>query len=83
MVVPFLKEEICRQLNRLSGFADGNAAPPTEANNAWSASPAFQGAYAVPEQISEASNQKSGCFEGASGSRPDGGYHYFKVLLAR
>lgn len=83
VIVPFVREEICQQLNRLTGFADVNAAPPTEANHAWGATPAFQGTYSGPEQLSTADNQKSGCFEGATGSRPNGGYHFFRVLLAR
>lgn len=83
LIIPFIREGICQQLNRLTGFADASAPPPTEADDAWGSSPAFQGAYAAPEQISEADNKKSGCFEGASGSRPNGGYHFYKILLAR
>lgn len=83
LIIPFVKEEICRQLNDLTGLTDASAAPPVEADNAWGATPAFQGVYAAPEQISPADNQKSGCFGGASGPRPNGGYHFYKVLLAR
>tara|TARA_B100000780_G_scaffold271599_1_gene232711 strand:+ start:711 stop:1493 length:783 start_codon:yes stop_codon:yes gene_type:complete len=83
IIVPFLQLEICQQLNGLSGFEDVTAAPPAEADDAWTATPAFKGSYPAPEQISQGDNQKAGCFAGKSGSTPNGGYHFYKVLMAR
>lgn len=87
MVIPFIKEDLCIALNETLGVGTAGAAPPQDSSNAWSASnPEFTGAYTDSISLLDVGTgdlrgKTSGCFEGAN--VPDGGYHFYKVLLAR
>ncbi len=88
MVIPFIRESICLEINRLVGLGTGGAAPPQDDSAAWDNSvntARFTGSYSVGNNLASAGGELSGvsvgCFEGDT--RPSGGYHFFYTLVAR
>lgn len=87
MIIPFIQEEICIELNRTLGVGTAGAAPPVDSSHAWSTTnPEFKGVYTNAVSLLDVGTgdlrgKTSGCFEGAT--TPDGGFHFYKVLVAR
>lgn len=88
IVLPWIRADLCRQINADLGIDNPGGNPPVETGNAWaSGNASFSGGFADGEKIDDAGGvlrgKRSGCFAGKSGSTPDGGYHFYQVLLAR
>jgi hypothetical protein len=86
LVIPFLQREVCIGLNNKLGVGVTDAAPPLDAGNSWdNTGTQFTGSFPGGELIQDAGNildgKSTGCFEGDT--NPAGGYHFYKVLLAR
>lgn len=81
VIVPFLKPEVCNQINKSLGLGE---APLAETGSAWSATPAlYQGSFSDGAVINQ-SGLKAGCFAGSSGNTPPANsYHFVQVLLPR
>lgn len=81
LIVPFIKQEICAQINKSLGLGE---TPPIETGSVWSASPVkFQGAFA-DGQILDQNGLQAGCFAGSgTNAPPAGSYHFVQVLVAR
>lgn len=80
LFLPWVKEDICRQINIILGRAGD---PPVEVG-AWpSANTKFQGTYADGEILNQP-GLASGCIAGSGGNTPPGGtFAYYHVLIAR
>lgn len=81
MILPWIKEDICRQINSLLKIP---GAIPVESGGAWPASAIkFQGVFADGEILNQ-SGRMSGCFAGSAANMPPGNsYSYFHVLIDR
>lgn len=81
VIVPFVKKEICTQINKSLGLAQ---IPPAETGGAWSSTPAkFQGSFANGVILNQ-SGLNAGCFAGSgSNTPPANSYHFVQVLMAR
>ncbi len=85
-VMPFIKREICETLNAKLSVGTAGAAPPVDDGQAWSnTNTEFTGTFDGGVILQDAGNildgKQAGCFQGDS--NPAGGYHFYKVLLAR
>lgn len=88
LILPWIRADLCKQINRDLKVDNPSGNPPMETGSAWSAGNVkFAGTFVDGESIDDAgaalSGKRAGCFAGKSGSVPDGGYHYFHVLIAR
>lgn len=88
LVLPWVEESLCGAINREMGVGTGGGNPPVQSGSAWPASNAtFSGSFADGEKIDDTGailrGRRSGCFAGNAGNTPDGGYHFYHVLLAR
>lgn len=88
MIIPFIKESICLEVNRMVDLGTGGAAPPLDDQAAWSATESdvrftglFNNGFNLETASSDLEGFTAGCFQG--GTRPDGGYHFFYTLLPR
>ncbi|MBU0799676.1 MAG: hypothetical protein KKA05_01610 [Alphaproteobacteria bacterium] len=81
MFLPWIKEDICRQINALLRLP---VDPPVETAGAWpAANTRFQGSFDDGE-ILDQTGQLSGCFAGSGANMPPGGtFSYFHVLIDR
>ncbi len=88
LILPWVRADLCRQLNTDLGITNPGGNPPVETGNAWGVGNAsFAGSFSDGEKIDDAGGvlkgKRSGCFAGKAGSVPDGGYHFYQILLAR
>lgn len=88
MIIPFIRKDLCLEINRMVGMGVGGADPTQDANASWDSTPAnayFTGSFTNAQSISgtnlDTGKFPTGCFEG--GTSPSGGYHFYHVLLAR
>jgi hypothetical protein len=83
-VLPYIKKQLCIQVNNLLGVDNPGGNPPVETSNAWTAGNAkYTGAQADAETLDQ-TGKMAGCFEGAAASNPGSGtYHFFKILIPR
>ncbi len=88
--LPWIREDVCVEINRLTGVDNlsGPTRPPLLPGSAYTpARTKFTGTFSTDSEIDTAANaftaRQSGCFQGASGSDPDGGFHFYHVLIAR
>lgn len=83
-VLPYLKKQICVQINDLLGVDNPGGNPPTETGNAWTAgSVKYTGGQADAEALDQG-GRMAGCFEGDAANMPGAGtYHFFKILIPR
>lgn len=85
-VAPFIEKEICIEINNRLNIGIADADPPQDAAAAWvSISPAFKGVFPNGVQLRDPTDEyllgkTSGCFE--ADSAPNGGYHFYKVLVS-
>lgn len=91
VILPFLKKEICVDINNRLSIDNPNGNPPQESGCSWSA-PAnkYQGAFADGEAIESTpdsdilNGRASGCFQaGVCGTLPANTYHFYQVLVTR
>lgn len=84
LFVPFVKPEICKEINDLLGIANPSDAPPVQGSCPWATK--FTGSFAAGQIISAPgmTGQTAGCFRADSGcaTMPDS-YHFYQVLVAR
>lgn len=93
VALPWIKESLCAEINRLSGVTP--ASPPPEANNsAYTATfIPFTGSFddnplattdnsEIDSGGGEFRRHSTGCFKGGA-SDPNGGYHFYHVLIPR
>ncbi|MGZ9097278.1 MAG: hypothetical protein ACXW30_03160 [Micavibrio sp.] len=92
VALPWINESLCVEINRLSGIA--NPSPPPQINgSAYTATLApFIGTFGddgsgTDDSEIDTTNEdfrrhSTGCFAGGS-SDPDGGYHFYHVLIPR
>lgn len=85
-IIPFLQREICIAVNNKVNLGNTDTAPPVDLLNAWGATtPEFSGTFTGGDAIADTAElltgQTSGCFQASD--NPDGGFHFFQVLLAR
>ena len=91
MFIPYLKREICVQINQKLGLYTTPEDPPQATNNLWDSfgGPEFRGDYTAGRTLNTSLTDKNkqsfgGCFEGGDGLIPSAGtYHYYQVLLVR
>jgi hypothetical protein len=88
LILPWIRADLCKQINRDLNVDNPGGNPPMETGDAWSAGNVkFAGTFSDGSAIDDAggalSGKRSGCFAGKSGSTPNGGYHYYQVLIAR
>lgn len=80
MILPWVKLELCNQINALLGLG---SPPPVEAGGIWSAgNPYFTGNYVDGTDINQA-GRVSACVEGSGGSQPADTYSFYHVLIDR
>lgn len=81
-ILPYIKTNLCQQINTLSKITITGANPPIDTAAAYNTNPAFTGAFDNAESIDDSAqnlwNQSTGCFTNASGHN-----HFYHVLLAR
>ncbi len=82
-VLPWVRKEVCENINDDAGITD----IPQDAGNAWAGTdPKYQGSFSDGHRIGDSGGvldgHTIGCFKGGNSS-PNGGYHVYKVLLAR
>lgn len=88
MIMPWLKKEICVEINDLLGINNPGGDPPQDTGASWSGGfTKFTGSYGGSEEIGEGggsdlAGKTAGCFEGG-GTPPAGSYHFYRVLIAR
>lgn len=81
-VLPWVKRELCIDINERLGITNPAGQPPVAAGNAWvSGNLPFVGTYVASAVIARG-GQTAGCLRGA-GVPPSDSYFYYKVLLAR
>lgn len=80
MVLPWIKEDICRQINALLKIP---GAIPVESGGAWpAAGTKYQGVFADGEILNQP--RMAGCFAGSGSDMPPANsYSYFHVLIDR
>ncbi len=91
LIMPYIRQNICEELNKKLDLNNPSGAPLQEGAGAWHATPAiarFTGDYLDSAEIGDSAaiykNTRSGCFEGSGANTPPAGtYHYYLVLLAR
>lgn len=83
-VLPYIKKQLCIQINDLLGVDNPGGNPPVETGNAWTAGNIkYTGAQADAEMLNQ-TGKMAGCFEGDGASNPaDNTYHFFKILIPR
>lgn len=88
--LPWIREDICIEINRLTGVANLSSPtrPPLLPGTAYTSGlTKFTGSFAADSEINTVANafsgRQAGCFQGAAGSTPDDGYHFYYVLIAR
>ncbi|MGB4057587.1 MAG: hypothetical protein WBK77_05845 [Alphaproteobacteria bacterium] len=83
-VLPYIKKQVCLQINQKLGITNPGGNPPPETLNAWpAAATKYIAAQADGESLDQ-SGRMAGCFEGAAASTPlPGSYHFFEVLIPR
>ena len=88
LILPWIRIDLCKQINRELNIDNPGGNPPVETGDAWTAGNVkFAGTFADGAAIDDTAalltGKRSGCFTGKTGSLPDGGYHYFHVLIPR
>ena len=86
-ILPYVRESLCRQANRLSEISNAQAAPPQDDGSAWAGSDtgytgAFENGQAIADSGQTLFYRTTGCFEG-NGTPAADSYHIFHVLKAR
>lgn len=86
MVLPWVRRDLCMEINRLVGVTNPGTppAPPQLSAAAYVGTvDLYTGTFEAGTEITHASldGRKSGCFEGDVD--PDGGFHFYHVLIAR
>lgn len=83
-VLPYIKKQLCIQINDLLGVDNPGGNPPVETGNGWTAgNTKYTGAQADAEKLDQA-GKMAGCFEGDAANNPAGNsYHFFKILIPR
>lgn len=88
--LPWIREDICVEINRLTGVPNLSSPtrPPLLPGSAYTlARTKFTGTFTKDSEIDTAANafseHQAGCFQGAAGNDPDGGFHFYQVLIAR
>lgn len=82
-ILPYVRKEVCIWINKSLGIANPGGVPPSETNNAWTASAdKFNGTQGDGEAINVAG--QAACFEGAASSTPPSNtYHFYQVIVPR
>lgn len=86
MTIPWVKYDICYQINELTGMGNPGGDVPLDNALAWGTNK-FQGSLGGALEIGNGPdvavfrNQKAGCFEGSAAQA--GGYHFYQVLAAQ
>lgn len=83
-VLPWVRREICIEINEKLGISNPGGNPPVEVGNGWPvANTKFTGTFS-DGVILEQTGQSAGCFAGnAAATPPAGAYAFFQVLMAR
>ncbi len=85
-LLPYVRKNLCIELNRQLGVGTAGANPPTDTGDAWAAAPEFTGGFSDGANIGVNNatlyRKPSGCIEGA-GTPPSGSYVFYHVLVAR
>lgn len=81
VIVPFLKPEVCNQINKSLGLPE---TPAVETGSAWSSTPVkFRGSFSGGTVLNQ-NGIAAACFEGSGSNDPPAkSYHFVQVLLAR
>ena len=87
MALPWIRQDLCMEINRMVGVTNPGTPPgppPLSAAAYPSTLDQFRGVFEASAEITHANldGHKTGCFAGG-GSDPDGGFHFYHVLLAR
>lgn len=90
VTLPWIRQDLCVEINRMTGVANlpGPPVTPPQLGGAAFADPPvqFTGSYSGDAEIDNTAHdfqrRQSGCFKGDSVA-PDGGYHFYHVLIAR
>ena len=86
LLLPYVTESLCMELNTLAGVSNPSGAPPVDTGDVWAASPQFTGVFADGASIGTGNavlyGKRAGCVEGA-GTPPAGAYVFYYVLMAR
>jgi hypothetical protein len=82
--LPYLKKDLCLQINSLLGITNPGGNPPGEIGGAWTATAIkYTGAQSDGEKLDE-SARMAGCFEGAAASTPGPKtYHFYQIIIPR
>lgn len=81
-VLPYIRRDLCIQINDRLGIANPGGEPPQAIGPAWPVgNPKFRGTY-TEEAIIARSGQMAGCLRG-SGTPPSNSYFFYRVLLSR
>jgi len=89
VALPWVNLGLCIEINRMVGITNltGPTRPPEIATTAYPTTlDKYAGTFVVGSEINNVSDsfkgKQTGCFEG-SGGDPDGGYHFYQVVLPR
>lgn len=81
-ILPWVKRDLCVQINERLGIANPAGEPPQAAGDAWpGANTKFTGTFSEDAVIARG-GATSGCLRG-NGTPPSTSYFYYKVLLSR
>lgn len=85
LVLPWIREDLCIQINDMLDVVNPGGIPPQDSGNADIANK-FTGSYTASQTVGggdpEIEGKRAGCFEGG-GAPAAGTYHFYQVLLAR
>lgn len=83
-VLPWVRREICMEINEKLGVANPGGNPPVESGNGWpTANTKFTGTFSDGVILGQ-TGQGAGCFAGsAAATPPAASYAFFQVLMAR
>jgi hypothetical protein len=91
MILPYVRKNICVQMNKQFGIENPGDDPPRASGSVWTSDMTkFTGTFADGGTAIQSggddadilTGRSAGCFEG-SGTPPTGSYHFYQVLLAR
>jgi hypothetical protein len=87
LIIPYVRREICDQINSMMNSADSDGSPSQDSGNSWALGAYhFTGTFIDVSQIgssgSPLANKPYACYEGQT-DPPAGTFHIYNVLIAR
>lgn len=83
-VLPYVRRQICIEINNRIGIPNPGGNPPSETGDGWTAADLkFNGTFSDGAILNQG-GLLAGCFEGSGTNKPPAGtYHFFQVLVSQ